>query len=75
MSYQQEQVREWVWVFGELHPDREWLNSPLDSWEKNPHYTGKPGRHPEDDYEEEQVEAGTVTYSPMFEPDADDIPF
>jgi hypothetical protein len=49
MSYQQEQVREWVWVYGAEHPDREWLNSPYDSWEKNPHYTGKPGRHPEDD--------------------------
>lgn len=50
MSYQQEQVREWAYQFGASHPDQEWLNSPLDSWEKNPHYTGKPGRHPEDDY-------------------------
>jgi hypothetical protein len=49
MSYQQEQVREWVWAYGTEHPDQEWLNSPYDSWEKNPHYTGKPGHHPEDD--------------------------
>lgn len=49
MSYQQEQVREWVWVAGARETDREWLNSPFDTWEKNPHYTGKPGRHPEED--------------------------
>lgn len=82
MSYQQEQVREWTWVFGAEHPDREWINSPFDSWEKNPHYTGPKGRHPEDDYEEgydHKPEGEDIVlvpmYEPMFEPDADDIPF
>lgn len=30
-------------------PDREWILTPFDSWVRNPAYTGKPGRHPEDD--------------------------
>jgi hypothetical protein len=59
---------------GAIQPNVEWILTPWDTWEKNPFYTGTPGRHPEDDYEDEEV------YGP-FQPvvarsiDADDIPF
>ena len=36
-------------------PDREWLLTDQDFWIRNPHYTGKPGRHPEDDHYDEEV--------------------
>lgn len=78
MSYQQEQVREWTWVFGAEHPDREWINSPFDSWEKNPHYTGPKGRHPEDDADDDLVDELLELHRQQFGPrtiDTDDIPF
>jgi hypothetical protein len=53
MSFEQEAVREYTRHVGAEHPDQEWILSPFDSWEKNPFYTGKPGRHPEDDYGDE----------------------
>jgi hypothetical protein len=41
-------------AFAKLNPDQEWILSPYDTWEKNPHFTGKPGRHPEDDFHDEE---------------------
>jgi hypothetical protein len=49
MTHEQEAVREYTRNVGQDRPDQEWILSPFDSWEKNPFYTGKPGRHPEDD--------------------------
>ena len=37
---------------GEGHPEQEWILTPWDTWQRNPWFTGKPGRHPEDDYED-----------------------
>jgi hypothetical protein len=46
-------VREWVWNVGQERPDAEWLCSHYDTWVRNPHYRGLPGRHPEDDSDED----------------------
>ena len=46
-------IKEWAHNVGAEYPDREWLLSDYDSWERNPHYRGVPGRHPEDDYGDE----------------------
>lgn len=35
---------------GREEPDRAWILTPLDTWERNPFYQGPPARHPEDDY-------------------------
>ena len=35
-------------------PTREWILTPFDSWVRNPAYTGKPGRHPEDDFYDDE---------------------
>ncbi len=48
----QESCQEYADNVGMDEPDREWIATPFDSWERNPHYTGKPGRHPEADYDE-----------------------
>jgi hypothetical protein len=40
--------REYAYNYGAEHPDREWLSTDFDTWERNPHFTGTPGPHPED---------------------------
>jgi len=50
MSWMQEAVREWARNFGHDHPDRAWLLSDLDTWERNPFYCGPAEPHP-DEYE------------------------
>lgn len=47
-------VREWARNVGREFPDREWLLTEYDSWERNPFYRGEPGPHPEDDREDEE---------------------
>lgn len=44
----QQAVREWAWVVGAEVPDRQWLLSDYDSWERNPHYRGPDQGHPEE---------------------------
>lgn len=46
-------IKEWARNVGETRPDQEWLLTEYDSWERNPWYQGKPGRHPEDDREDD----------------------
>jgi hypothetical protein len=43
-----EAMREYAWTVGRENPDREWICTQYDTWERNPFYTGKPGPHPED---------------------------
>lgn len=45
-------VKEWARNVGATRPDQEWLLTDYDSWERNPFYSGPPGRHPEDDSED-----------------------
>lgn len=42
-------IREFAFNVGRDQPDREWISTPYDTWERNPFFTGRPGRHPEDD--------------------------
>lgn len=46
-------VREYARNVGAENQDREWILDPRDCWTRNPFYTGKPGRHPEDDSDDE----------------------
>lgn len=48
MATEQDAVREWAYNFGATCPEKEWLASNYDTWERNPHFTGTPGRYPED---------------------------
>jgi hypothetical protein len=46
-------VREYVHNVGGHDPDRCWILSQYDTWERNPFYRGPPQPHPED-WEEDQ---------------------
>ena len=64
-------LREYAGTHGADNDQHEWILSPFDSWEKNPHYTGKPGPHPESDYGESHN--GEFLIEESF--DDQDIPF
>lgn len=50
-SVQAEGHKDWIQSFGEMHPEREWILSDWDVWERNPFFMGKrTNGHPEDDY-------------------------
>jgi len=45
--------REYARNVGRENPDRAWIGTHYDTWERNPFYVGPPQRHPEDDSDEE----------------------
>lgn len=48
-----EAIKEYARNAGADHPERAWILTPWDVWERNPFYQGPPQRHPEaydDDY-------------------------
>jgi hypothetical protein len=69
-----EAFKEYARNAGHERPDSEWILTPWDTWEKNPWYSGKPGRHPEDDYDENYPPDEVMTFAPRDFND-DDIPF
>jgi len=40
--------REFAFNAGADRPNEEWLLTDRDTWERNPHFEGKPSPHPED---------------------------
>lgn len=70
-----ESCREYARNAGMDNPDVAWINTPQDTWERNPFYQGPAVRHPEDDddygddADAEMYGAGFVLYS------GDDIPY
>jgi hypothetical protein len=46
-----EAIEEQKQIFGMENPDKQWILTSWDSWEKNPCYSGPDQRHPEDDSE------------------------
>lgn len=50
-------IKEWARNVGREYPDQEYLLTEYDSWERNPWFTGKPGRHPEADPEPVAIKA------------------
>jgi hypothetical protein len=49
LASESDAVREFAYNAGAAMPQREWIVTPWDTWERNPHYVGRPGPHPEDD--------------------------
>lgn len=71
-----EAFREYAYNAGFECPDREWISTPWDTWERNPHYTGPKGLHPEADPEDGDVPAWEPTAQvPLAPLEADEIPF
>lgn len=44
-----EAVQEWAYNYGADRPERPWILSDWDTWERNPHYCGPAVPHPEFD--------------------------
>ena len=47
---EQDRVDQYTYVYGqeERNLDSQWILSPYDTWERNPHYRGEPQPHPEE---------------------------
>lgn len=73
-AYMSLALRQYAAAHGEAEPQREWILSPYDTWEKNPFFTGKPGRHPEDDYDDDRLEDQPVVEAVPYDPN-EEIPF
>lgn len=43
-----EAIEEQRLIFGEENPNKQWILSSWDTWERNPFYTGPDQGHPED---------------------------
>jgi hypothetical protein len=48
-----EAIEEQRQIFGAENPQKQWILSDWDTWERNPFYTGPDQGHPEDDYPRE----------------------
>lgn len=51
----QDAMREYAANVGRESPDRAWILTNYDVWERNPFYHGPAVRHPEDDQDDEEV--------------------
>ncbi len=49
-----EGIAEQVQIFGAEMPERQWILSGWDTWERNPYYKGEEQQHPEDDTPHEE---------------------
>lgn len=74
-----EAAREYGINAGADHPDRCWILTPWDTWERNPFYSGAPQPHPEDNphNEEENIfpGLGAIEEEEGFQVNDDGIPF
>lgn len=52
-----ENIETWARHVGAERPQSPWLLHPGDVWVANPHYTGSPAPHPEDDPFEDEAQA------------------
>lgn len=43
----QEALFEYAKEHGEFRKDEQWISTPYDTWERNPHYVGPEQPHPE----------------------------
>ena len=64
--------REYARNVGAEHPERPWILTGYDTWERNPFYSGPPARHPEDDCYDEEAGGGPTADLPL---DDADFPF
>ena len=71
-----EAFKEFARNAGADQPEAAWILTPWDTWERNPAYSGPPQRHPEDDYDGEEVERPEPTPPDGWgEWSGDDFPF
>ncbi len=49
LATDQDSCREYARNVGRENPNRAWINTPQDSWERNPFYCGPAAPHPEEE--------------------------
>lgn len=69
-----DRVYQWADAYGADHPEKPWLLSDFDTWERNPHYQGPRVAHPET-LQEGCPEVDKYEWRRGPEQDDDDIPF
>ena len=77
---QQEANEEMKQIFGMENPDRQWILTDYDVWEKNPFYSGPEQQHPEDDTPHDEWSPFVPTPQEehldfLIGADDDDLPF
>jgi hypothetical protein len=65
----QEANEEMRQIFGMENPDKQWILTDFDSWERNPFYSGPEQQHPEDST---PPELWTPYVAPTPEPPSDE---
>lgn len=72
-----EAIEEQRQIFGAENPDRQWILSSWDTWERNPFYLGPEQLHPEDDdgYADEREMLPPPPAKIYLTPEKDDCPF
>ena len=75
-EYMDEAFHQYACAYGAEQPDRAWISTPFDTWERNPFYVGPPVRHPEDDHEDEgELRQPTLRSIERYDLSDDYIPF
>ena len=60
-----EGIAEQVQIFGAEMPERQWILTGWDTWERNPFYHGEEQQHPEDDLSHEEWEDHQIYLAEM----------
>ena len=71
-----EACKEYARNYGSDRPERAWILTDFDTWERNPFYSGPKVPHPEDDYYgDEPSDESVEVFEPQESFPPDDIPF
>lgn len=73
-----EACREFAHNYGSMHPEKAWVLTDFDTWERNPYYSGPAVPHPEDNdgiHGEEYQAPALLTPLPKVETQDEDLPF
>ena len=61
-------LAEYAYNAGQDDPGSAWILTPWDVWKANPHYSGPPVRHPEDDgFDDENADHGEDEYDEHYD--------
>jgi hypothetical protein len=74
----QEAHAEMIQIFGMENPDRQWILSDYDVWERNPFYSGPEQQHPEDNTPSDEWEPYSTNphvVDSLTQIEIDDCPF
>lgn len=71
-EYHAAALAQYAGAHGADRPERAWILTPFDTWERNPSYAGPPVPHPEANIEDGDALAPPAARAPVVRFDADD---